>query len=143
MTKKSVFKTILITGVAAVVCAAAGKGVTAVKKEAVVLNVLKDIPYAAEGMGKRKLVDAKHLLLMQVALKPGQEVPQHNANSNVHLLVVRGSVVINLDGADVAAEEGSLVPVAKGTPMNVKNASSADASFLILKTPNPGEMMKK
>lgn len=103
-------------------------------------NILVNIPYQDEKMGSRKLVDEKYLLLMQAALKPGQSVPQHNANSNVHILVVRGVVVINLDGTEVLAEEGALVPVIHKTSMNIKNKSSRDASFLIIKTPNPSEM---
>lgn len=103
-------------------------------------NILANIPYQDEKMGSRKLVDEKYLLLMQAALKPGQSVPQHNANSNVHILVVRGEVVINLNGAEVLAGEGALVPVIHKTSMNIKNKSGRDASFLIIKTPNPSEM---
>lgn len=103
-------------------------------------NVLENIPFQDDKMGSRKLVDEKYLQLMQAALKPGQSVPQHNANSNVHILVVRGELVINLDGADVFAGEGSLVPVIYKTLMNIQNKSGRDASFLIIKTPNPGEM---
>ena len=103
-------------------------------------NVLKNIPYQDEKMGSRKLVDEKYLLLMQAALKPGQSVPQHNANSNVHILVVRGEIVINLDGTESLAGEGALLPVGHQTPMNIRNQSVRDASFLIIKTPNPSEM---
>lgn len=103
-------------------------------------NVLADIPYVDGQAGKRQLVDAKHLLVMQVALKPGQQVPPHNANSNVHLLIVEGRVVVTLDGKDYAALKGDLVPVAFKTPMSVRNVSKENASFLILKSPNPSEM---
>ncbi|TFG78841.1 MAG: hypothetical protein E4H23_07050 [Chrysiogenales bacterium] len=103
-------------------------------------NVLENIPYQNEKMGSRKLVDEKYLLLMQAALKPGQSVPQHHANSNVHILVVRGEVVINLDGTESLAREVSLLPVSHQTAMNIKNQSAQDASFLIMKTPNPSEM---
>ena len=103
-------------------------------------NVLENIPYQDEKMGSRKLVDEKYLQLMQAALKPGQSVPQHNANSNVHILVVRGEVAIDLDGTEILAKEGALVPVIHKTAMNVKNKSGRDASFLIIKTPNPSEM---
>lgn len=103
-------------------------------------NVLENMPFQDEKMGSRKLVDEKYLQLMQAALKPGQSVPQHNANSNVHILVVRGEVVINLDGTEVFAKEGSLLPVIHKTAMNIKNKSDRDASFLIIKTPNPSEM---
>ena len=103
-------------------------------------NVLKEIPYAGDGMGKRQLVDEKHLLVMQVALKPGQQVPQHNANSNVHLLIIEGQVIVTLDGKDAVAAKGDILPVAFKTPMSIRNASKENASFLILKSPNPSEM---
>lgn len=103
-------------------------------------NVLIDIPYMEEQMGKRQLVDEKHLLVMQVALKPAQQVPEHRANSNVHLLVVEGQITVTLAGQDWVAAKGALVPVAFKTLMSVRNASTENASFLILKTPNPSEM---
>lgn len=103
-------------------------------------NVLENIPYQDEKMGSRKLVDEKYLQLMQAALKPGQSVPAHQANSHVHILVVRGEVLIDLAGTEIAATEGALVPVAYKTPMNIHNRSALDASFLIIKTPNPSEM---
>ena len=103
-------------------------------------NVLKDIPYADAQMGRRQLVDEKHLLVMQVALKPGQQVPEHRANSNVHLLVVEGQIRVTLAGQDTVAAKGALVPVAFKTLMSIRNASTDNASFLILKTPNPSEM---
>ena len=103
-------------------------------------NVLNDIPYADGQMGRRQLVDEKHLLVMQVALKPGQQVPQHKANSNVHLLVVAGQIIVTLDGQDTVAAKGSLLPVGFKTPMSIRNDAKDNASFLILKSPNPSEI---
>lgn len=105
-------------------------------------SLLAKAPYKDKGMGKRKLVDNKHLFMMQAALKPGQMVPQHNANSNVHLIILDGEVVINLSGKDIIAKKGELVPVAFKTSMSVKNNSNANATFVIIKTPNPSEMSK-
>ena len=102
-----------------------------------VLNLLESSPYTDKGMGKRVLADTNHLLMMQAALKPGQTVPQHEANSNVHIIVLDGEVVINLSGKDIPAKKGDLVPIAFKTPMNIKNMSKANATFLIIKTPNP------
>lgn len=106
-------------------------------------NVLENIPYQEQKMGNRKLVDEKYLLLMQVALKPGQSVPPHNANSNVHLIIARGEVIINLNGVENPAKEGSLVPIAYKTLMSIRNESDKNTSFLIIKTPNPSEMTDK
>ena len=103
-------------------------------------NVLADIPYADGQMGKRQLVDEKHLLVMQVALKPGQQVPQHNANSNVHLLIVEGQIIATLNGQETVATKGDILPIPFKTLMSVRNASKENASFLILKSPNPSEM---
>jgi hypothetical protein len=47
---------------------------------------------------------------------------------------------VNLDGTDILAREGSLVPVIHKTVMNIKSESGRDAGFLIVKAPNPGEM---
>ena len=103
-------------------------------------NIFADIPYADGNIGKRQLVDEKHLLVMQVALKPGQQVPQHNANSNVHLLIVEGQIIVTLDGKDTVAARGDLLTVNFKTPMSVMNVSKENASFLIIKSPNPSEM---
>lgn len=103
-------------------------------------NVFTDIPYSDGNMGHRQLVNEKHLLVMQVALKPGQQVPEHKANSNVHLLVIEGQVTLTLAGKDTVAAKGTLIPIAFMTPMNIRNTTSENASFLVLKTPNPSEM---
>ena len=107
------------------------------------MNVLENIPYNDDKMGNRKVVDEKHLLVMQIALKPGQSVPQHNANSNVHLLVVSGDLADNLNGLDNHVKEGDLMPVSYQTPMIIKNTGSIEATFLVFKTPNPSEMQKE
>ncbi|MDP8247776.1 MAG: cupin domain-containing protein [Candidatus Tritonobacter lacicola] len=106
-------------------------------------NVLQEIPYQDEGFGKRKLVDTNELLLMQAALKPGQKVPPHMANSNVHLLVLAGEIIVDIAGEKVSAGKGDLVPVAFGTPMYVENQGKGDATFLIIKTPHPKLMKRK
>ena len=103
-------------------------------------NVLEGIPYTDGQMGKRQLVGETHLLVMQVALQPGQQVPPHNANSNVHLLIIEGQVIVTLDGKDTAAAKGALLPIAIQTPMSIRNDSQENASFLIFKSPNPSEI---
>ena len=108
--------------------------------EEMMKNVFEDIPYTDGQMGKRQLVGETHLLVMQVALQPGQQVPPHNANSNVHLLIVEGQVIVTLDGKDTAAAKGALLPIAIQTPMSIRNDSQENASFLIFKSPNPSEI---
>ena len=108
--------------------------------EEMMKNVFEDIPYTDGQMGKRQLVNEAHLLVMQVALQPGQQVPPHNANSNVHLLIIEGQVIVTLDGKDTAAAKGALLPIAIQTPMSIRNDSRENASFLIFKSPHPSEI---
>lgn len=112
-------------------------------QEMKIINALRDVPYREEVFGKRKLAERDELLLMQAALKPGQRVPPHRANSNVHLLILEGEVVVDLDGNKIPAAKGDLVPVAHGTPMYVVNEGEEKATFLIIKTPHPRVMGKK
>ncbi|MCK9266802.1 hypothetical protein M0P98_08045 [bacterium] len=107
------------------------------------MNVLENVPYREEGMGRRRPVDEKYLQIMQIALKPGQSVPKHQANSNVHLLVLKGSLSVNLNGEENNLVEGDLLPVAFETSMLIKNIGNENTTFLVLKTPNPLEMLKK
>jgi quercetin dioxygenase-like cupin family protein len=103
-------------------------------------NVLAGIPYQDTDRGMRQLINEPHFQLMQAALRPGQSVPQHNANSNVHILVVEGEVVVDLAGKEIPLKVGDLLPVAYRTSMHIDNNSNGNASFLIIKTPNPSEM---
>ena len=100
-------------------------------------NVFQDMPYADGKMGNRQLINEKHLQVMQIALKP-----EHNANSNVHLLVIEGQIVITLNGQENILAKGSLLPVAYKTLMNIRNDGQENASFLVFKTPNPSEMAR-
>ncbi len=106
------------------------------------LSVLEGIPYQADGMGKRKLVDEKHLLVMQIALRAGQSVPRHNVNSNVHLLVLSGEVAVTIDNGGQMLKQGDLLPVAFKSSMSIKNLREQEATFLVIKAPNPGETQK-
>lgn len=100
-------------------------------------NVFEAIPYEQNRMGRRELVHDKELLLMQIALQPGQAVPAHKANSNVHLLLLAGQLEVDLAGQVHRLKTGDLLPVAYDTPMEIRNAEAENATFLVLKTPSP------
>lgn len=107
-----------------------------------ITNLTKNAPFSDSGFGKKKIIDRDYLLMMQAALKPGQMVPQHIANANVHLVILEGEVVVNLNGKEIIAKTGDLVPVVYKTSMNIKNKSKANVIFIIIKTPHPQKMEK-
>jgi quercetin dioxygenase-like cupin family protein len=102
------------------------------------MNVLEDIPYDDEIFGKRKVVDEPALLMMQVALTPGQSIPRHDTNGDLHLLVIKGRLKVSHGNDETDAPEGTILRMSHGTSMRVSNESKEKASFLVMKAPNPG-----
>jgi len=101
------------------------------------MNVFEGIPYEARAMGKRFIVDKDHVKLIQVALRPGQGVPQHKTNGDVYILVLDGEIMINLQGNESTEKKGAIIPVGYDTSMSIENRSQNDSTFLIIKTPAP------
>ncbi|MDY0296077.1 MAG: hypothetical protein RB296_02060 [Acidobacteriota bacterium] len=105
-----------------------------------ITNVLTDAPWSDNQFGRRVVVETDELMVMHIALRPGQEVPLHRANSNVHLLVLAGTIRLQLDGVESIHHAGELVPVVFQTPMRIQNDADSDVIFLVLKTPHPSRM---
>ncbi len=106
------------------------------------MNVLENIPYREGKMGNRVTADTRDVQIVQLALKPGQKVPRHRANSNVHILVLEGKISTNFNGEKKEYSKGSLIPVDYKTTMSIKNPGNDNAAFLVIKTPHPTRMKK-
>ncbi len=88
-----------------------------------------------------QLIDEDYLQLNMICLEAGQEVPYHNANSNVNLMVVRGEGELELAGEKERLEPGKIYRVPFKIRMRIVNDTSDRLSFLVFKTPNPKEMI--
>jgi quercetin dioxygenase-like cupin family protein len=112
-------------------------------KKEVSMNVIdlkeKEI-FKKEDRGFANLIDEKYLQVNQICLEPGQQVPHHNANSNVTLMVVHseGTFYIGNDGTQMGP--GKLLRVPFQSPMSIKNESRERLAFLVIKAPHPNEM---
>lgn len=104
------------------------------------INVFKNTNYNDKNFDKNLLIDTNELFLVQIFLKAGQSVPKHNANSNVHILVIEGTINIKLENIDNITQAGIILPVKHLTNMEIFNNFSENASFLVIKTPNPKKM---
>jgi quercetin dioxygenase-like cupin family protein len=105
-------------------------------------NLYEDIPYENEGMGKRFLVNREDLRIVQVALKAGQSVPAHKTDGNVNIIVLMGELDIHVADNSHTAEEGALISIGPDAQMQVRNKSTGNATFLIIKTPKPGTRLQ-
>ena len=85
-------------------------------------------------------MDEKYLQMNQVCLEPGQQVPQHNANSNVTLTVVHGEGTFHVGAEVTRMGPGKLLRVPFQSPMRIQNESKERLAFLVIKTPHPTEL---
>ncbi len=83
-------------------------------------------------------VGINHMVLLQ-----GEALPEHYSNSHVYMIVVRGTVSLQLDDQerhDYPA--GSIVNIPFKTKMNVSNQNSTTLEFFVVKAPSPRTMQQ-
>ena len=107
-----------------------------------VIDLKEKEVFKKEDRGFVNLVDEKYLQINQVCLEPGQQVPQHNANSNVTLTVVRGEGTFHVGDEATRMGPGKLLRVPFQSPMRIQNESKERLAFLVIKTPHPTELKK-
>lgn len=105
-----------------------------------IINLKEKEVFKKEDRGFANLIDEKYLQINQVCLEPGQEVPHHNANSNVSLTVVYGEGTFQVGREVTKIGPGMLLRVPFQSPMNIRNESKERLAFLVIKTPHPSEM---
>lgn len=96
--------------------------------------------FKKEDRGFANLIDEKYLQVNQVCLEPGQQVPHHNANSNVTLMVVHGEGIFHVGNEVTRMGPGKLLRVPFQSPMSIKNESKERLAFLVIKAPHPSEV---
>ena len=96
--------------------------------------------FKKEDRGFANLVDEKYLQINQVCLETGQQVPHHNANSNVTLMVVHGEGTFHIGNEVTLMGSGRLLRVPFQSSMSIKNESKDRLAFLVIKTPHPNEV---
>lgn len=85
-----------------------------------------------------KIVDDDHSAINHIIFNKGEALPEHNSNSNVYMLVLRGTLTLQL-GENTAThnEAGSIVSIPYGIKMNVSNTHEEQLEFFVIKAPNP------
>jgi quercetin dioxygenase-like cupin family protein len=85
-----------------------------------------------------KIVDTKFAMINHMILGTGDRLPIHNANSNVHMIVVHGEISLKLDEQDVNKyEAGSILEIPYGTKMDVYNEGTDTVELFVVKAPTP------
>ncbi len=85
-----------------------------------------------------KLVTTNDLNLNHVILPSGEGLPEHYANANVHLVIVKGVLSAKFNDQDLTEyKAGQVINVDDQTKMNVSNQNDEVLDFFIIKAPGP------
>ena len=104
------------------------------------INLKEKEVFKKDDRGFANLIDEKYLQINQVCLEPSQQVPHHNANSNVTLMVVYGEGTFQIGSEAAKMGPGKLLRVPFQSPMSIRNESKERLAFLVIKAPHPSEI---
>lgn len=85
-----------------------------------------------------KLIDVDPVMINHMILTKDDFVPNHHANSLVHMIVVRGTLTLQLEEQDPHHyPKGNIVNIPFGTFMKVRNEHEDVCEFFVVKAPSP------
>ncbi|MFA5513694.1 MAG: cupin domain-containing protein [Sphaerochaetaceae bacterium] len=85
-----------------------------------------------------KIVDTDSVMINHIVLAKGDKVPDHKANSFVHMIVVRGTLTLELeDQQPHHYNRGTVINIPFDTFMRVRNENDSVCEFFVIKSPNP------
>ena len=88
-----------------------------------------------------KLIEDDHVAVNHMVLPTGEALPEHSTNSNVTMIVVRGTVSLALDGQEVHPyPKGAVLSIPFRTRMNVSNRNADVLELFVVKAPSPRSM---
>lgn len=92
----------------------------------------------SDEMAVEKLIFDDNINYIHMVFNNGQGLPEHYANSNVYMTVVRGRLSIQLDEQDDHVyEAGSILKIPEGTKMNVRCKHVDTLELIVVKAPAP------
>lgn len=85
-----------------------------------------------------KILDDDAVMINHMILNDGDAIPQHDSNSNVYLLIVRGTLSVRLaENEERLYGHGNIVNIPGGVTMNISNAITEQTEFFVIKAPSP------
>lgn len=85
-----------------------------------------------------KILDDDVAMINHMILNQKDALPEHDSNSNVYLVVVRGAINAQLgDNPPKRFEKGNIINIPGKIRMNISNVDSEQAEFFVVKAPSP------
>ncbi len=85
-----------------------------------------------------KVIFDENVHYLHMVFNKDEGLPEHFANSNVYMTVLRGKLSIGLDEQEIHEyEAGTLLKIPFQTKMNVKNLHDDTLELIVIKAPAP------
>jgi len=84
-----------------------------------------------------QIVNADEVQINHIILPAGEKVPEHYSNSNVYLIIIRGTMTITLEGEPRRYSRGHILFVPYRTRMLIENHDGETLEFFVVKAPHP------
>lgn len=85
-----------------------------------------------------KILDDDVAMINHMILNQGEKLPQHNSNSNVYMIIVRGAITAQLgDNPPKRYECGNILSIPGKIKMNISGADDDQTEFFVVKAPSP------
>lgn len=85
-----------------------------------------------------RIIEDEHAGINHMILLKGDALPEHYTNSNMYMLVINGTVTLQLaDQEDHTYPYGSIVTIPYNVKMNVSNKHDELLEFFVIKAPSP------
>lgn len=90
-----------------------------------------------------KIVDDENVNINHMILPKGDRLPEHFSNSNVYMIVIRGTISLQLGEQETVSYPcGSIVNIPFNVKMNVFNQYDEVLEFFVVKSPCPKNYAK-
>ena len=87
-----------------------------------------------------KIIDDPVAMINHMVFPKGQSLPEHYSNSNVYMIVVRGTLTIKLDDQKPHNySSGKILNIPYNVKMNVGNAHDEVLEIFVIKAPTPSK----
>ena len=88
-----------------------------------------------------KIIEDNNVGINHMILRKGEALPQHYSNSNVYMVVVRGTVSLEIDDEkENSYPKGSMLTIPYKTKMDVSNREDETLELFVIKAPSPRVM---
>lgn len=84
-----------------------------------------------------RLIEEDVAMINHVVLPIGDRLPEHHSDSNVFLVIVRGTLSMQLGEQEAHSYTNRVVQVPFHTKMNIANGGQEPVEFFIVKAPHP------